>query len=388
MGRRGRRSQTRLNEARREETAEREALERRWHKLLAPRPELGKLVTGQMLSEEPFHRWLPYQQAFSPELVRIFLREADPQAVSTEHPLLDPFAGVGTFVVECVRNNIAAVGLEALEPLTFVARCKGCQGFPRLPELPNAEDWELAAPRLMESIHRAALICAVATRHTAAGRANRGAPPLLDAFDAVVARIREDLRDPLPTSVDVRVGDARNLSDFGPGSIAGVLTSPPYLSRHDYERKSRPHDSVYRTWYPSQSLAEVHDMQVRAHSRAPARPWDMKPLPAVAEAVVALRTAGESKLAGIVRSYFEDLAVVLHELFRVLRPGAPFWLNVGGARLKGVYVPADLILAELAREVGFEVQTILVARRLIAAGRKLGTLTDVAPREVILVLRR
>ena len=120
MGRRGNRSQTRLNDARREETGEREALERRWHRQLAPRPELAKLVTGQTLSTEPFHRWLPYQQAFSPELVRLFLREANPQDVSDEHPLLDPFAGVGTLVVECVRNNIAAVGLEALEPLTLI----------------------------------------------------------------------------------------------------------------------------------------------------------------------------------------------------------------------------------------------------------------------------
>ena len=61
---------------------------------------------------------------------------------------------------------------------------------------------------------------------------------------------------------------------------------------------------------------------------------------------------------------------------------------IGGARLKGVYIPSDLILAECASTFGFAVRSVRVARNLIDAGRKLGRLTNVGPREVLLVLRR
>jgi hypothetical protein len=104
--------------------------------------------------------------------------------------------------------------------------------------------------------------------------------------------------------------------------------------------------------------------------------------------VSALRAADEPKLAGVVRSYFEDLTAALGEMARVLRPGAPCWLVVGGARLKDVYIPADLLLAELAEGAGLFADEVRVARRLTPAGRKLGRLPDVAPREVVVVMRK
>jgi hypothetical protein len=145
---------------------------------------------------------------------------------------------------------------------------------------------------------------------------------------------------------------------------------------------------VYRYWYGGRDLSERRRDQIRAHPRAYRQTWSKHAHPAVGEACEALSTAGEKKLAGVVRSYFEDMSAALCECARVLRHGAPCWVVVGGARLKNVYIPTDTILPELVESHNLSTVAIRVARRLIPAGRKLGTLSDVAPRESILVMRK
>ena len=372
-----------------EPTGEREALERRWHRRLSRDDRWAGLVCGETLADEPFHRWLPFRQAFSPELVRLFLARADNlPAAGARTPLLDPFAGCGTFVVECARRGIAAVGVEALASLAFVASAKGATQMPDLPDLTDCRTWQQAAERLDLPVHRAALICAVARQHTSDGRLNKSAPPWASLLDEVVSMMGQDIRRPLAPVPRVEQGDARRLEQIADGSISGMLTSPPYLSRHDYTRAARPHEMVDRYWYPGRDWTHRRSDQLRAHPKAYHQRWTRTMPPAVAESCQALLGGGQTKLAGVVRSYFEDVFTAAAECRRVLIDGAPCWIVVGGARLKGVYVPSDAILAEFAERHGFEVIDFRVARRLIPSGRKLGGLSGVAPRESILVLRK
>ncbi|MHC4067871.1 MAG: hypothetical protein ACYSUI_25665, partial [Planctomycetota bacterium] len=325
---------------------------------------------------------------FSPELVRLFLSEACSEGVAGRRtrPLLDPFVGCGTFAVECACRGIPALGVEVLASLAFVALAKSAVQAPSLPDLTGCRTWQQVAEKLELSIHRAALICAVARRHTSDGRATKNAPPLADVLNDVVDMMRQDVRRPLTAALRIRQGDARRLESVGDASIGGILTSPPYLSRHDYTRATRPHETVYRFWYPAGDLTARRNDQIRAHPKAYTQRWTQTMPPAVIEACQALLAAGEGKLAGVVRSYFEDMFTCLGECRRVLADGAPCWIVVGGARLKGVYVPSDLILAEHAASCGFEVADLRVARRLIPTGRKLGGLAEVSPRETVLVL--
>jgi len=53
-----------------------------------------------------------------------------------------------------------------------------------------------------------------------------------------------------------------------------------------------------------------------------------------------------------------------------------------------VYVPSDLIVAEIAERIGFQVEAIRVARDLVGAARKFGRLGHIAPRESLLVMHR
>jgi len=383
-------------------TAQRETLERRWRDRLVLDDHLALLVTGQGRAREPFHRWLPYRAAFAPELVRRFLAEAmDSTACvvgDARRPgslkgrgdplVLDPFAGCGTVVIECARRGRPAIGVEALESLAFVASAAGATHVPDLPDLAGCTGWLEIAPRLDEPIHRAALICAAARQHTSEGKFRQDAPPLLDLLAEVIAMMREDVSRPLTVPVRIDPGDARRLDSIDDASVAGVLTSPPYLSRYDYTRLTRVHEEVYRCWYPGSDLAQRRRDQVRAHPKAHRRTWERDPPAAVHEVCEALAAGGSVKTAGVVRSYFDDVFAAVEELRRVLRPDAPCWIVIGGARLDDVYVPSDLIVADYAASRGLRVETMRVARRLTPSGRKLGRLMNVAPRESILVLRR
>lgn len=371
----------------RAETAAREALENVWADGLSPAAQLAELVTAGQLREETFHRWLWYKQGFSPALVRQFLRQAFDDA-PPDGLILDPFAGAGTVPIECSRRDVPAVGVEAVEALAFTATVRGARQFPALPSLAGAAHWREIADRFTEPLHRAALICAAARQHTSTGKLSSTAPPLKVALRSVLIEITEDLQTPLPRPVVVHTGDARDLTQLEDESVAGVLTSPPYLSRHDYTRTTRPHEMIYRHWNQAEPQSAQRRRQVRAHARAYQQDWTEPLPPAVDETAAEFQGIDEPKLAGIVRSYFEDLARFLTSLHRVMAPGSPAWVIIGGARLHEVHIPSDIIFAELAHERGFEVTGLRVARRVVPRGVGFGSLADVAPRETCVELRK
>lgn len=57
---------------------------------------------------------------------------------------------------------------------------------------------------------------------------------------------------------------------------------------------------------------------------------------------------------------------------------------IGGARIKDVYVPSDLMVAEAAIQAGFGIQALRVARDLVTPRRKFGRIGFLSPRETVL----
>jgi hypothetical protein len=443
MGRRSRKAEWYAET--REPTAVREDIEQRWFERLDPEPRLAAMVTAERAQYEPFHRWLRLRQGFAPALVRLFLSEYDElREAGGGQTVLDPFSGSGTTVVECARRGTPSLGVEAVASSVFLTRTCFAREFPAAPSLPEVAEWQALAPRLEHELHRAALMLAVARQHTAAGKPNRGAPPLHVLLQETLAMMADDLRHPLALIGDVGVGDARDLSAIDDESIGGIITSPPYLSRHDYDRITLPAESVYRFWYDDLEAAGDAPRQLRAHAPrlaphggsvdsdpdifepgeaaplvdddgdahepygderpvsvgAPGRRWRNRRErqsdadgratvdAAVAEIGQALAAAGQARLGRLAADYFDDLRNVLQESHRVLRDGAPMWLVIGGARLRDVYVPSDLLAAEIAAESGFDVLSARVARDLVGARRKFGRAGHIAPRETLLVLRK
>jgi len=372
-----------------EPTGAREKVERAWYRRMTRESALARLVTASQARTEPFHRWLVFKQAFSPGLVRRFLDTAVHLGGATgDVPLLDPFSGTGTFVLECARNGVRAIGFEPLLASAFVTRVASAAHFPDLPNLDDCSSWQELAARLTEPLHQAALVCVVASQQTARGKLNKNSPPIIDALLHQAKIMEDDLRRPLSRQNSVLPGDGRTLDTLADASIGGILTSPPYLSRHDYTKLAQPYEDVYAFWYGSATGTKPHARQLPAHGKAHASNLRSLSDPAVAEIVKTLSLIGEKRWARTVGAYFQGVFDSLHAFHRVLQPGCPCWIAIAGSRIKDVYIPTDTIVADVATTVGFSVKEILVARDVTPSRRRFGSLTGVAPRESLLIMRR
>ena len=65
----------------------------------------------------------------------------------------------------------------------------------------------------------------------------------------------------------------------------------------------------------------------------------------------------------MVRNYFKELAIVIFDCARVLKPGSPFIMVNDNVRYQGVPVPVDLILSDIPEQAGFQIQKIWVLPR-------------------------
>lgn len=160
------------------------------------------------------------------------------------------------------------------------------------------------------------------------------------------------------------------------GSFDALITSPPYCNRYDYTRtyalelallgvdeegivglrqemlsctvENRAKDllALNAGWKPAVAVADKHKL-----------------LQALLKYLEDLKAKGELNNAGIprmVRGYFYEMACVIAECARVLKPGAPLVMVNDNVRYAGASVSVDVILSEFAEKLGFRAESILV----------------------------
>ncbi len=69
----------------------------------------------------PVHEWYRFVLSFPPHLVRKYIEQF---GLGRYHWVLDPFCGTGTTLVECKKNGIPSVGLEANPVVQYAASAK------------------------------------------------------------------------------------------------------------------------------------------------------------------------------------------------------------------------------------------------------------------------
>lgn len=77
----------------------------------------NKLAT----TDRPAHEWYRFVLSYPPHLVRDYLSRFQ---MTTESTVLDPFCGTGTTIVECKKQGIASVGIEAHPMSHFASQVK------------------------------------------------------------------------------------------------------------------------------------------------------------------------------------------------------------------------------------------------------------------------
>lgn len=420
---------------------ERDALEARYSSLLEERLSFGSQVGPKRALQQPVHRWFFYKEAFSNTLVEEILNHwaLEPGV------FLDPFAGVGTAPFVAAQLGWEAYGVEFLPVSAFVAQAKASAhlaGAQRLAEAaekvlnhdlppdnkyPNfriagrAFDAEVRDQLLIldqaimllpisveRDLLKVALLSIVeeVSHTTKDGTSLRLSPPERRRGRYGLRRTAEDVRimfdqkvrdiiEDLPKSgirglATILLGDARQLASLLPGgSVSASVTSPPYPNRYDYSANYQL-ELGFGFVRDREELRSLRKEQLRSHVECP---WPLErtvELPALEEILRCLLFKGMSttRVFRMLAGYFEDMALVIRGMARVMRPGAHWALVVGNVQFSGEIVPTDLLLAELARQEGFEVDAVWVARYKNRNVQQLIQYGNHKSRESILMLRR
>lgn len=255
---------------------------------------------------------LPWRGQFSPLTAHRLLA-----ALAPEHGLvLDPFVGSGTTLLEAARLGLPSIGLDINPAAVAFAVCAALASS-------SAEEREtvvgqagLAASQLAGRSGDAE----IGVAHALALLSHTEKSP-----DAAVDRLRGLIaalpREPVPTRA--RLGDARatGLEDT---SVDFVLTSPPYINVFNYHQFGRPVSDAFG--------------------------W---PVLVAARSEIGSNRQNRGNRFRTVVQYAADMALVLQELARVLRPGSTAVFVLGReSRVRGTPFYNGEILARLAERLG------------------------------------
>ena len=171
-------------------------------------------------------------------------------------------------------------------------------------------------------------------------------------------------------------------------SVDLSVTSPPYINAVDYPRTHQlemywlgligdgPLSEMKRNYIGTETVYknEYEDLQTSGLNT-------LDPL---------LKQIFESdpRRSFIVYKFFEDMKKQLHEMIRVLRPGARYCLAIGNNTIRKVHIPSQDILVEIATsdEIGFELEKMFfsgIIRHFIKIPRK-----ERMPGEWVLILQK
>lgn len=392
------------------------------------RLDLRHHVTSRLLREEPVHRWFFFPHSFSSRLIDEVLKR---YPLPSQACILDPFVGAGTTVLRARELGYVAVGTD-LSPLSvFVSRVKlqtydrhrleehlrsilnyrpagevqptskrisraftpgelshiiGLRrGIDALPD-PEAGFFRLALLRTMQRLSRAV--------------PNGGwfrwvekpdqSEVVADLFAEQAAWQIDDVREygKMPES-KIFLCDARHLDAQRLGTFDLVVTSPPYPNRHDYSRVF--HIELLALGITEQEIRRLRHQSIRSHVEAkpPGARADGYVMPRLLQEVLSRLPAKiDPRVVQMLKGYFEDMYLVLRQLYALLSPGGVCALVVGNVRYAGVMVPVDEILVDIASQVGFAFDAAWVARLRGNSAQQMGRFCREPSRESIVYLRK
>ena len=365
----------------------------------------------------PIHRWYPFVEGYSDELVAECLEEAG----SGDLAVLDPFGGSGTTALAASLRGHDSMFCEVNPYLAWVADVKvnvtreaAHQSVDSLLRLAESVERDGVAPGsskhtlvhadqrrgffpqgvvrqvvgLLELIdteldgaQRELARLGVATsliptsnmiRRTDLRKRKAGDPQPLP-FVATVARqlrmIHEDVlrAGPALAGRATRVAaDARALTST-PTPVTLVVTSPPYLNGTNYCRITKLELLALNLIEEEQDLASLRTDSITAGiNNVSRRRSDPEVIDAVEETATKLdEVAYDQRIPRLVRLYFADMRLVFRSVRAQVVTGTRFALDIGDSRFAGVHVPTPALLAEVAASEGWKLESsrLLRARR-------------------------
>jgi hypothetical protein len=82
------------------------------------------------------------------------------------------------------------------------------------------------------------------------------------------------------------------------------------------------------------------------------------------------KTLWNKKIPSVVRGYFDDMHTLLNKIYQRTCPKGLVGIVIGNSAYSGVIIPTDLLITEIAREVGFKTKSVFLARHLTTSSQQ------------------
>jgi tRNA G10 N-methylase Trm11 len=355
------------------------------------REKIFRYFSPREATEGP-HGLFRYPAKYLPQIARALLEEVAPPG----EPVLDPFSGSGTTLVEAARLSVPSVGLdlnplavllsevkssatdpdrlrEAGEEVVAHAASLGEEQAP-VPEFRNRDYWfppeslrplaalRAAIDRAPTALRGALLVtllsivkdCSNAsTYHYKLTRSREPEPVTGEAVARLfrrrverAARAFTGYRPAVPArSV---MGDSRRLP-FPDATFGAVVTHPPYSISFDFVRSFK----IYLWWLaPGRDTVSLDRSMIGNQRRNVGEPPETG-IAAIDR--ITRRVFEQDARDGLaVGHFFADMDRAVREAGRVLRPGGALALYMGDSQARWTKLEAPTGLVSLARRAGFE----------------------------------
>jgi hypothetical protein len=218
-------------------------------------------------------------------------------------------------------------------------------------------------------------------------------------FEEKVHEIADDLRlvqsqykDSICTEAKILCSNAMTFKHRNRFDLA--ITSPPYMNGLDYVMNYKIEMGWLEFVHSQRDLKKIKDDMVVCDnvskglikkfyesSSTYTDDWIEKIRTNIEKNIVRRGAYRRQDMPYIVHKYFDDMFRVMKNVVVSLRRGGRFILVVGDSLIADVYVPTDLLIAKIGRELGLKIEKIEKARE-----RRSGQIRSYRLRESIVTL--
>jgi DNA modification methylase len=378
-----------------------------------------QLVNFKLNKKIPRHNWYEYKQGYAEDLVRQIIEAESPDKKKF---ILDPFCGVGTTNVVAQSLGYKSIGFD-INPVAYLASSVKTH-FYTLPEIKEIQKLikefkpgEAAAlketPKVVDSsfqngalemLYQIKFFCENITDNLPVKqffqlaylsiiedcsiRTKDGNGLKLNLKKKTIDNIIEYFLSKCQSMVeDIDISNFKEETLFINGSITidkyfkqikdskvGLcIFSPPYANCFDY-------CEVYKLefWLGGfvktyKDFAKYRSIAMRSHVNSQ---FDhniknyQKEVDLIAD-IISTFNIWNKNIPDMLRGYFDDTYELLKNIKVVLAKDAKCFIVVANSGYKGILVPTDLLIAEIATSLGFKVNHIYYARKIRSSSQQM-----------------
>lgn len=206
--------------------------------------------------------------------------------------------------------------------------------------------------------------------------------------------LQRDCKPFLKTPSEVVLTDAMEFKHQN--NFDMVITSPPYMNGLDYvmnykiemgwlgfisnhKEAKKIKDSMVVCDNVSKGLIRKFSNRSDVYSNS----WLEVIVKQISANIIRRKFYRRFDMPTLVHKYFDDLYRVMKNIVVAMNPGGRFILVIGDSLIADVYVPTDLIIAKMGKELGLQIEKIEKAR-----DRRSGQIRNYRLRETIVTLKK